>query len=442
MKYVEQVKSVVLFLLIFLSLTLTFTIWNFTPSYDKIESSPAVDVSIGEKKTIKQVVRPIKMLYQEDETVKGTTKKDEIDLFTNSMEQWEIREVTRIAENASPKTLSSYMHEKNRFVLYYPGNIPFPVFDALVDITDSAIPEASFDRIAIEWATPENAQSTIYFINTISGMVYQGRIAVNETNRFQQDILEKADEYPVYVTDEKIGKLPIYVPEEKTTQVIYPYLLEEITPESFRSALFESTSNIESSGDLANKKYTDDTGAIMRLDEAQKSMSFVQPAAETSDPSIPSELIFNTVDFINDHGGWTNDYRYFGLAPLNQQVSYRLFLDNLPVFSSTASAELEVRWGMRDGQEQVFRYVRPYYVLESTAQTETTELEPGTEALAAISELEKEQLANVTEIIPGYELVQTDGKLITFLPAWYYQIDGTWKKLSQDAAGGGNLGLE
>ncbi|TWT27025.1 YycH family regulatory protein [Planomicrobium sp. CPCC 101110] len=440
MKYVEQVKSVVLFLLILLSFALTFTIWTFTPSFDLIETTPAVDVSIGDKRTVEQVVRPTKVLYHQEDKVTGTTNRKGIDPLLTSMKLWQIHDVTEKEKKASANTLQSYMHQPNRVILYYPGSVPLPVFDAMVNITDETIPEASFDRVVIEMATIEQTQIKIYFINSVSGRVHEGSVSVSEVGQFETDVLDRAKD--VYVTNDDIGELPIYVPEKAMNKVVYPYLLEEVTHENFRSALFENPSNVNSSGDATNEKYTDDTGAIMRFDDNRKSLSYVKPRAETSDPGIPSELIFSTIDYVNDHGGWTNEYRFFGIEPLTQQVYYRLFLDNLPVFSTSTATELELKWGMIDGTEQVFRYIRPYYVLQSTAQTSTEMLEPGTAALDAISRLSEKERKKVTDISPVYELTQTGEKLITFQAAWYYKIEGTWLKLSEEALGGGKVGLE
>ncbi|TWT00602.1 YycH family regulatory protein [Planomicrobium sp. CPCC 101079] len=441
MKYVEQVKSIVLFLLILLSFALTFTIWTFTPSFDPIESTPAVDVSIGNKRTVEQVVRPTKVLYHQEDKVTGTTDRKDIDPLLASMKLWQIQDVAEKEKKASADTLQSYMHQPNRIILYYPGAVPFPIFDAMVNITDETIPEASFDRVVIELATVEQTQIKIYFINSTSGRVHEGNVSISEMAQFKNNILDGAKD--VYVTNEDIGELPIYVPEKELSKVVYPYLLEEVTRENFRSALFETTADVNSSGNAGNEEYRDDrTGAFMRFDSSRKSLSYVKPRAETSDPGIPSELLFSTIDYVNDHGGWTNEYRYFGIEPLTQQVYYRLFLDNLPVFSTSTATELELKWGNIDGTEQIFRYVRPSFVLQSTAQTTTEKLEAGTAALEAVSRLSEEDRKKVTEILPGYELTQTGEKLITFQAAWYYKIDGSWQKLSKEELGGGKVGLE
>ncbi|MBO1913301.1 hypothetical protein J4G37_51890, partial [Microvirga sp. 3-52] len=47
MKQVEIIKSVVLFLLVALSITLTFSIWTYTPNLKTLEQKPTVDISIS-----------------------------------------------------------------------------------------------------------------------------------------------------------------------------------------------------------------------------------------------------------------------------------------------------------------------------------------------------------------------------------------------------------
>lgn len=445
MKYVEQIKSIALFLLIFLSLALTFTIWTFTPSLATIETTPAIDTDLGETKTIEQVVQPLKVLYQYADKATGTVDRDQIDLFLNSMRQWKINELALLESEASPEKMKSLMHEPNRAVLYYPGTVPFPVFDTVMDISDSAVPEASFDRIVVEWGDLENNNSSIYFINSISGRVYQGQLQSMEIESFRDNIIEQAANYPVYITEETIGVLPIYVPEGPVDETSYTYLYEEIAVDRFAEGLFRGN-NVEPTGNLLNGDYTDDTGALLSSQQGSESINYVQPKAETPDPAIPSELLFNTFSFINDHGGWTNDYHYFGMEPIGQHINYRLFLNNLPVFSlPNLSTELEVEWGTSDGIEQVFRYKRPIYILESTGQTNAEEQASGKTVLAVFNRLKDEEKEAITEIIPSYELSRNSNEpdqLMVMKPAWHFKINGTWMKLSKEALGGGPFGLE
>lgn len=196
---------------------------------------------------------------------------------------------------------------------------------------------------------------------------------------------------------------------------------------------------------LIDDGYTDNTGAFLEKETAVKGLNFVQSKAETADPAIPSELVFNTFKFINAHGGWTNDYYYFDMEPINQEIDYRLFINNLPVFSSTVSTAIEVKWGTAEGEEQVFRYDRPIYVLEPTGRSVTKEQASGTAVLAALSRLDEEERADVTEIMPAYELVRNSNdpnRLMIVEPTWYFKINETWLKLSNEVLGGGPFGLE
>ncbi|MDN7245497.1 YycH family regulatory protein [Planococcus shenhongbingii] len=445
MKYIEHIKSIALFLLIVLSLVLTFVIWTFTPSFERIETTPAIEVALGETKTVDQVVQPSKALYHFSDVVTGTTKQEQVDLLLDAMKQWQIHGIVEIDKEASAEILKSYMHAPNRAVLYYPGQVPFPVFDSMMEIVDDSIPEASFDRLVIEWGKAENTDLTLYFINTKSGRVHQASVSATELEQFQSQIVEPAFNYDTYVTDEKIGTLPIYVPENPLEAATYRYLQEDIDSQKFVDGLFEDPGSVESTGDLMNEEYSDESDALMSVDRSKKSISYVQPKAETQDPAIPSELIFKTVDFINGHSGWTNDYRYFGMEPLNQKIDYRLYLDSLPVFSSTFSTNLELVWGIDEETEQVFRYRRPYYVLESWGETGTMTLPSGAAVLHAITHLKEQDLTKITDIVHGYELTRDEKdpeRLLNLQPAWYFKADETWIRLSEEQLGGGQVGLE
>ncbi|HSJ37318.1 MAG TPA: two-component system activity regulator YycH [Planococcus sp. (in: firmicutes)] len=445
MKYIEQVKSVTLFLLVFLSLGLTFTIWNFTPTQlDTIEPTPAIDTAVGETKKIEQVVRPVKVLYHNEESAKGTVDEDKVDLFLTSMRQWQVSDLALQTDNATADEMTDIMHAPSRAVLYYPGTVPFPVFDTMMDISDTNVPEATFNRMVVNWESSANGELVIYFVNAESGRIYEGIVQISDFADFEEDIIEPAEQYPLYITDESLGVLPIYVPAEPLDSTSYVYLYEETPLEEYAEGLFDG-STVEPAGNLIDGGYTDNTGAFLEKESSVKGLNYVQSKAETVDPAIPSELVFNTITFINDHGGWTNEYRYFGMEPINQEIEYRLFINNLPVFGSSVSTAMDVQWGMADGEEQVFRYDRPIYVLEPTGRTVDKEQASGTAVLAALSRLDEDEKAAVTGIMPGYELVRNANdpdRLMIAEPTWYFKMDGTWLKLSNEVLGGGQFGLE
>lgn len=442
MKYLEHVKSAALFLLIVLSLALTFTIWTFTPSLEMIETPTQTEVELGDKRIADEVVRPVKVLYHHEEEVTGTVSRLEIEETLDMIQQWQISDVQLLEEEASPAVLERYLHGPERAVLCYPGAVPFPVFDAIMDITDNNLPESTFNRVVLEWGTRDNPEPVLYFINTGSGRIYKAQVSDAALVQFQGDFIEQAESYGRYITDSRIGTLPIYVPEEAVEKVGFDYLLEETSAATLADAIMDSPS-AEFAGDLQSEEYTDDSGAIMRSSSSQNSISYVQPKAETSDPAIPSDLVFNSINFINEHGGWTDQFLYFGMKSATQQITYQMFFEDAPVFSNSTAVSLDVEWGIDNGIEQAFRYSRPTFVRDSVAETRTVEMAPGSAVLEALARLDMD-LSTVEAVTIGYELTRSDDEppLITFEPAWYFKSNGKWTRLSDESVGGVKLGLE
>ncbi|WP_298831575.1 two-component system activity regulator YycH [uncultured Planococcus sp.] len=441
LKYVEQIKSFALLLLILLSLALTFTIWTFTPTHETIEPSTTVDEPIAQTKNPEEVVRPVKLLFHTEDTVRGTTEQSNINLLIDSLKLWEIQDIRVVQEDATPATLESYMHSANRAVIYYPGVVPFPVFDSIANIVDTAIPESSFDRIVIEWEAPANDRPALYFINSLSGRIYKAAVPAEDLRQFQAEILPETADYEPYITDEKIGTLPIYVQEDEVEKSSIYYVLEEIPTAKFAEALLDSP-GLALSADLMTQEYKDDSGALMRENSANKSISYIQPKAETSDPAIPSDLLFDSFGYINEHGGWTDDYFYAGMNSVSQQIKYQLYVEDLPVFSTSTITSLDIIWGIDAGEEQVYSYLRPTYQLDSEAEKRVAILASGEAVLKAITEMDDQDLSDVTAIAPAYKLTRSEERLITFEPAWYFEVNGVWTELTSELTGGRKLGLE
>jgi regulatory protein YycH of two-component signal transduction system YycFG len=446
MKYIEHIKTIALFLLIFLSLALTFSIWTFTPDYDEIDDTPTVEVALGESKTVEQVIKPHKVLFHGERATKGSVDQKQIEELLGTMKKWQINEIIEIQEDASAALLKTYMHDPNRAVIYYPSPLPFPVLGSILQITDESLLEASFDRIVLIWGEGDRPGMTLYFINSRSGRIHKGNVVSAELGQFIPKIVEPAlADFDTYITEEGVGLMPIYLPEDEETVDTYRYLLEDIPDKKFVDGLFKNPNRVESSGDLANEEYSDESEALMKFDDSKKSIRYVQPQAQTSDPAIPSELIFDTADWINSHSGWTNDYRYFSMEPLNQRIDYRLYLNNLPVFSSALADSLELTWGIDGEMEQIFRYYRPYYVLEPLGEPQPVEVASGSSALHALSHMKGLKPEAVTDVVLGYQMTR-DAKdperLVILEPTWFYKANGKWAPLSAKELGGDQFGLE
>ena len=125
------------------------------------------------------------------------------------------------------------------------------------------------------------------------------------------------------------------------------------------------------------------------------------------------------------------------------QIKYQLFVEDLPVFSSSTTTSLDIIWGIDAGEEQVYSYLRPTYQLDSEAEKRAAVLASGEAVLKAITEMDDQDLSTVTAIAPAYKLTRSEERpLITFEPAWYFEVNGAWTELTSELTGGRKLGLE
>ena len=101
MKYIEPIKTFVLIILVLLSITLTFSIWSYSPNYQTIEKTVPQNVVIDKKKTISQVVKPYKLIAQHDYEFSGTVKTSDIDALYDVLKNSQLSDLSMISEKLS-----------------------------------------------------------------------------------------------------------------------------------------------------------------------------------------------------------------------------------------------------------------------------------------------------------------------------------------------------
>ena len=73
-----------------------------------------------------------------------------------------------------------------------------------------------------------------------------------------------------------------------------------------------------------------DNRALMNVYTDKKVLKYTSLTAESRELAIPSELLLDTINFVNEHGGWTNEFRLAYMDPKTRTVRFRLFLNGLP----------------------------------------------------------------------------------------------------------------
>lgn len=443
MNRIEAIKTVVLILLIALSLTLTFSIWTFTPKFETIEQQPTVDISIAEKVNIDIVVKPYKLLFNLEDGLRGTADSVEIDRMIKELKGWSISNLTIENRNFGTDKLDALIRQENSITLFFQGEVPLPVYNNILNISELNIPEVTFDRIIIE-RNSVGSTMDMHFVSRESNLSYSAKAHVSDFQNFQSTIIERGETYAEYAEVNPEGTPFIAVPVGKVELISNTYYEEEISPSRFRDALFSDPNAVRRSQVDANLEEFQDDHALMSINTLTKNLDYVHPKAKSNELAIPSELLLKTFDFINEHGGWTDEYRFARMNPLSRYVEYQLYVHGLPVFSDTTSTKIEQVWG----EDRIFRYMRPYYTLDLTlpSEKELKVLPSGVDVAEMLMQSDELDSSAVEEIIPGYymkhDTARTDRSLFVLEPAWFYNVKGNWIRFSPEQLGGELIGLE
>lgn len=436
MKHVEQIKSFVLFLLVVLSLILTFSIWSYTPNYQIIEESQVEQISIGEQKELYDVIKPYRLLVHENGSFSGTSASTVINDVMETISELNATELRFIQSNLTEERINSMIHSDKQLTLFFSAEVPVNTFRSVLEFSQKELPEISFSHLIIDYSNFSQSKTIqLLFVSEQNRTLYSSDVAISE-DHFDSTFVEAIQKTVPFEEIIRSNALSLYVPVDPVELVQYTYYIDEVSPEIFKEVLFKDPNivrkNIESA---TSTKYTDGM-AFMTSDTDTKTINYVYPASESVNDIKQSVLLQDSFDFINEHGGMTGDYRYVYSNVAKHTMEYQLFLKGLPVYSSIAPTRITTTWG----DTQIFRYKRPYYLLDMDITSEKTmkQLPSGVQMVSTLQNLD-----DIDEIILGYYLKQTDNNLLyTLEPSWFVILDGSWTRLTSDSIGGNEYGLE
>lgn len=400
---------------------------------------PATIAPIAEKRNIEDVIKPYKLLFHFEEEFRGTLDTAEISRVVNELRDWTITDLTLEDPDFNADKLDTFMRNRDRFTLLFHGEIPFSIYDTILGIEDLNIPEDTFDRIIVDWRTAGSSMD-IHFISKMNNLRYSAKIEGFDAQHFNSSLIQKGRGYGEYAEINYEEAPFIAVPVDPLEFVSTTYYQNEVSPSQFREALFSDPNAVRNSQTGYNREEFKDDHALMTIDTAKKTLTFVNPGAKSEEIVIPSELFLNTFDFINEHGGWTDEFRLMYVNPRSRYVKFQLFAHGLPVFSENTSTNIEQVWG----EDQIYQYMRPYYILDLIhPETETKLLSSGVEVAEMLIESDTIDFSLIEEIAPGYFMNQGDiHNLFILEPSWFFMVNDTWIRFSPEKFGGEKVGLE
>lgn len=442
MKRMELLKSILLSLLVVLSLLLTWNVWSYQPAsepYDESETT-VENVAIAEERTTRDLIQPSRFLVHGEVAVSGTSEENNINTLNALMQEWSIYNVQQ-NNTFDEEDFQGIVHGSNRIEVLYPAEIPFSAYRDIVTFENNTLPEDSFDRVVIDVSGEEDTPFTVYFVHYDNRVVYEGRVDSMHLEDLESVIVSNAPAIYTPLFAYETGERTIYLPIERREYIKYLYRMTTIDINLFRRALFQDPDAVEMNQFGASRdQYFDQSSHLMEVDRNNSTLSYVNPSAELSTVGRAGDLFQKSRRFVNEHEGWVDTYYLYDLNAMDQEVTYRMHEQGLPVFNDNGAAEIYQEWG----ETRIHQYARSFLSkqVEIPVEPDTVSIGSGYDAIEAIESIEDFDPDRLQDITVGYYMTRNESDNTYILdPVWYYKYNDSWARVPV-IGGGDPVGLE
>lgn len=430
----EKIKSGALALLVIISLTFTWGIWNYQPSYETITDSAedtVAEVQGGRQLEISDLLKPSKIISHQGDSHYGTVSENELSWVMDEMGSWTFFEPENVSNSLSEADFDKLLSGDSHVELFFSSSVPFNTIKTMLRFREDLVPNAVFNRIVITEAEEAN-KAFVYFVSVEERLVFKSEIEARSLAAFKSRYMEASEELEPYIAYQVPNGALLYVRENPPVLTVRNSLTDQIDADTFRQALFSDPSYVRKGSNSGSAEYTDGS-SLMRINSNTGIVEYVNLAEITQ--SMPlDQLIDKSITYVNNHKGWVNDYRLFQAEPGSAEISYRLFMGDYPVFNSSGMDVLSQIWG----KERIYEYNRSSYILELLPDSQATVALPGGKnALDAVLNQEDIDPVFLTDMRIGYEMTveQESSKIFSLKPFWFYEYNGNWVKLESDEGG-------
>lgn len=436
----EHIKSVILTTLVIVSLVLSYSLWSYQPTYDVIQNQDYVQkVSIGAKKDFKDIVIPNLLVVHESNKNKNylTTKQSNISTIYRALQKTEITNFENLTNKTSQMAYQTITKGKNKVEIIFPTVVPIETLSKVLKLDAKRLQNVLFDRIIINLSTKPDSSAKVYFSNEVQNILY---VATFDNSSIISSVEKLRDNYESFIESEQYklesGKI-IYLPKKTLKSSTMEFLTTDVDVDKLRDAIFSDPSNVRKESTDSGDTFTDGT-RLMSVSPLNRSISFVNPTTpENNNNQSPNLLVQRSVDFINAHGGWTDGYILSGVKPENNEVAFRLFVNNLPVYNNST---ITTSWGVDD----IETFKRPLYKFRIQVDKNESQMElmSGSQIWDIISNNKSINKSLIKDISLGYETIFDDNKTsinqpyynraIQLKPVWIINYGDSYKKIDQD----------
>ncbi|WP_338471210.1 two-component system activity regulator YycH [Niallia sp. XMNu-256] len=440
MKY-EKAKSILLTILVVLGSILTWNLWTYQPNVEEYEKRSTVkEVLLSSPKDLKDIVKVDQILFTIGGIHYGTASGERIDAVMNKISSWHFHSFRNIPFHQVDPVSITKQHDSLQIL--YPSDLSSDLFSLIYKLNGD-IPSFQFDQILIDFERSEGENGIVYFISQENELAYSSRVSLSSLTDFISTSFNGAKQLATFFPFTLESGRTIYLPEKRKELVYNQYLIKRnIDSDELKNALFSKPSLVQKYSITTGYEFTDGQN-LMRENTDNHTITYIDPSDAGSRNSVSNnfDLIRKSIDFVNNHGGWTDPYRFVSFDEKRSTVHFRMYgPDGYPVFGDNQPiSKLEVEWGT----SEISRYNRNNFSLGHLANSQIKTLDSGHIALERIHSLNSFQPKLLQNVKIGYKMaLNTQTRLVSLEPSWFYLYDGNWMPLNEIETGGNEIGLE
>ncbi|MBD1379835.1 YycH family regulatory protein [Metabacillus arenae] len=444
---IENIKSALLTLLVLIGIFFTWNIWTYQPNYDSLPDSPLLESSpiSQETKEVHEVIRPFQIILHENKKHYGSYHDSSIKSVWKELRRWQFETTFDITNQFSDKEFYQWIHGEdgnNKIEIVFSDEIPIKVLQTIFNWKTEETFYQSFDRIVLPEAEKQGNQK-IYFASYENQTVFEVTVGNQMALETVANIFEDKENYEPYFSYKVNSRKVFFLPANSLTFYKKQFLTETISGEKFKQALFNNPLYVRQEVGFSRNIYTDAT-RLLEIYPKQNELTFVNQGSEPTVSLEGGDAILHSINYLNNHGGWTDNYKFFHING-NQEVTFNLNVDSLPVFESKEQPYHPTTIRQRWGSVEISNYHRPTYKLGNNAFETSQSSLPTGEKLIEYLKNNEYNLGEIKSIFPAYELTSTDQQVVVVTPVWCLETEMsnfiTIGSKSSDQ-GGKEIGLE
>jgi regulatory protein YycH of two-component signal transduction system YycFG len=434
----ENIKTAILWVLIFSSIALTWLIWTYQPDYAELEDSGLGYVEIediGDSRSLSQMLQPKEVVIHKEEDIflvhPGDYRYEELDELLESVD---IDYMYPKETNNAPSLDNYYRGVEMVFDQAIKGEW----LNELFSVEEDNIPIELVDSIVF-LINPSSfgSEVLVQFIDFDNETMYESETSIsdNQMEQFQKEVEQNQTsvEKRVFQERENSDFQPIrYVTKESIIRRKYTYESQDLSAEAFSDILFSDPEFVRHYGQSGQEKTYTDGNRMMTISENGSILKYERPDVRAGNTIGQAPILEDGLAFINGHSGWTNHYYAdkWNESDLQDEVLFRLQVAGYPVLGSNMNDDQFHTIELKRTGNQITEFTRPMFQLEEDPfEIESDVMLPSFEIIEQhIEENELFNLDSVEDIRIGHNMVR-QRSFATFEPSWYVKVRGRWIQL-------------